>query len=92
MSILALYRVSLTEHERGWGLRPDGYIFTMSREDAQEYIKDSLESMPKDYVPDCYISYSEPELFEFKTLEEYTDMVCKIIKNREPGRNFYWTK
>ena len=47
MSILALYRISLTEHERDWGQRPDGYIFTMSREDAQDYIKNVLNLCQK---------------------------------------------
>lgn len=34
------YLLSWTEHERGWGQRPDGYSLHESPEECQRYLKE----------------------------------------------------
>lgn len=45
-----------TEHERGWGCRPDGVSYSLSKEKLQAHIDYVLSRMPKDRVPDEYTS------------------------------------
>lgn len=48
-----------TEHERGWGQRPDGYVAFLTRDDAHRWMKDyyaTVNNAPS--VPDVYTSYS----------------------------------
>lgn len=66
MMPLALYRIDWTEHELGWGSRPDGSSLHLSKEVADKFIADYWARMPDREmgVPDCYSSPSEPFLVE----------------------------
>lgn len=52
-SIFALYGIEWEESERGWGVRPDGYSFHRTNEEAEQYVKDFIARQPKE-VPDEY--------------------------------------
>ena len=69
-----LYEVKWTEYERGWGFRPDGETYYLSKELAEKAIKDYWDSMPND-VPDCYSKPSQPTLVEVS--EELYKSVAK---------------
>lgn len=50
--------VSITEHERGWGSRPDGFLIFSDREAAVKFIDDIAKARAIDrHVPDEYDSY-----------------------------------
>lgn len=53
-AIFSLYAIEWVEHERGWGMRPDGFSLHRSQEEATAFIKDFWANQPKDYVPDEY--------------------------------------
>lgn len=62
--INALYAVEWVESERGWGVRPDGYSFHASKEDAEQFIKEYQDKLPKE-VPDEYsFPQGSPKLSE----------------------------
>ncbi len=63
--LLALYAIEWEESERGWGVRPDGYSFHRSPEEAKEFIEEYQKKLPKE-VPDEYSrpSYTKPKLIE----------------------------
>lgn len=74
--------VEWVESERGWGIRPDGYSVHVSKETAEQYIKDYWAMMPQQ-APD---EYSRPEhSLEWKTIsisdQLYTEMVAKDDKS-----------
>lgn len=51
----ALYCISWTEYERGWGSRPDGITLHRTKEDAEEFAYTYLHKNNKsNYVPDIY--------------------------------------
>ena len=64
-----------TEHERGWGQRPDGYIAFLTEAEAKQYISDynrkynNLPSAPDEYTTYAYIGVKQCS-FEF--FEEVT--------------------
>jgi len=49
--------VSITEYERGWGCRPEGYFIFDTEETATKYIK-SILAKRGTKVPDCYDDYN----------------------------------
>ncbi len=51
-----LYVLDVTEHERGWGIRPDGYMLFIDNESADAWVKD-IYSKRDNNVPDCYDTY-----------------------------------
>lgn len=53
------YRIPWTEHERGWGQRPDGASLHISVEEAQLYITEMTKNRDPKNVPD---EYSSPDL------------------------------
>jgi hypothetical protein len=61
--MFAVYKITWTEYERGWGQRPDGYSYHVSKEFAEKYVKDYWKDMPKE-TPDEYSKPSEPVLAE----------------------------
>ena len=63
--LLALYGIKWEESERGWGIRPDGYSFHRSPEEAKEFIEEYQKKLPKE-IPDEYSrpSYTTPKLIE----------------------------
>lgn len=48
-----VYMIDWTETERGWGMRPDGYSFHKTPEDAAAYLKAEYDALP-DAAPDEY--------------------------------------
>lgn len=62
--IISLYVINWTERERGWGPRPAGKTYHLSKESADKYIEDYWATMPDKPIPDYYISPSEPRLEE----------------------------
>lgn len=48
---------SVTEYERGWGQRPDGYYVAREKTDGIRAIR-ALEGDRSGPVPDCYESYT----------------------------------
>jgi hypothetical protein len=61
--MFALYKVEWTEYERGWGYRPDGETYYISKDLADKAIKDYWAKMPEE-VPDIYSKPSDPVLVE----------------------------
>lgn len=57
--VKVLYAVEITESERGWGQRPEGYICLLTEEAAAEYIRRKEAEMPRDHVPAVYWSYTK---------------------------------
>jgi hypothetical protein len=58
---LKVFIVEITEYERGWGCRPDGYLAFKNEELADKFLKevyDSRSSKLSD-VPDCYDDYKK---------------------------------
>lgn len=52
-----LYVCSVTEHERGWGSRPDGYFLFESEEKFKEWRDRVYSSRVSKEVPYCYDTY-----------------------------------
>ncbi len=54
--VTVVYIVQMTEHERGWGQRPDGNLAFVSEASAKEYVNEATKDR-KPPVPDEYTSY-----------------------------------
>lgn len=54
--VTVVYIVEMTEHERGWGQRPDGNLAFVTEADAKSYV-DKVTADRKGPVPDEYTSY-----------------------------------
>jgi hypothetical protein len=52
------YFVSVTEYERGWGSKPDGYVVFNSEKEADYFLKQEYASRGNQ-VPDYYLDYSK---------------------------------
>ena len=63
-----IWKVDWTEHERGWGQRPDGHTLHFSRELADAYIRRYWAQMPKE-APDDYSRPSNPYAIEVSDYE-----------------------
>lgn len=50
------YVLNITEHEKGWGTRPDGYMCFLNKEAAEVWINEEY-SKRSSTVPDSYDSY-----------------------------------
>tara|TARA_B100002019_G_C20823679_1_gene381841 strand:+ start:193 stop:468 length:276 start_codon:yes stop_codon:yes gene_type:complete len=75
------YYSSVTESERGWGVRPDGYLIALSKDDfskGKEYI---TEDNTSEYI--SLIDNHKPLLCFI------TDKMANNIKNSK--NNFIWT-
>ena len=55
-----VFPLAITEFERGWGSRPDGYLFFLSEEDRAWFLEHDREEKDQtgDEVPDWYLSYN----------------------------------
>lgn len=70
--------VSVTEYERGWGQRPDGYHLFNSRDKAEAWIKNQYKGRSGP-VPDCYESYDYSG-------EREIGLTCKVaLQDRGDG-------
>lgn len=62
--IFALYSIEWIEKERGMGMRPDGFSFHVSEEEANNFVKKYESRLPKE-VPDEYSApLGKPSLLE----------------------------
>lgn len=52
------YVVEMTEYERGWGQRPDGYVAFLTEDAANEYIAEQTKDRTGS-APDVYVNYSK---------------------------------
>jgi hypothetical protein len=52
------YIVEMTEYERGWGSRPDGYLAFPTEADAKAYVTKETAERSIHNVPDEYIAFS----------------------------------
>tara|TARA_B100000700_G_C15063044_1_gene867367 strand:+ start:1248 stop:1523 length:276 start_codon:yes stop_codon:yes gene_type:complete len=80
MSTKAYYS-SITESERGWGIRPDGYLIALSKEDFKNGAQYITEGSNNEYI--SLIDNTKPLLCFI------SDEMVKKIKNSK--RNFIWT-
>lgn len=53
------YAVNWTEYERGWGARPDGHTLHVSREQAEQHVRDYMAKLPIK-APDEYSLPDDP--------------------------------
>ena len=53
------YKVDMTEHERGWGSKPDGSLLFDNEAAADYFLKEEYAGRDARNVPDYYISYSK---------------------------------
>lgn len=60
MSDVKVYVVEMTEYERGWGNRPDGYLAFATEEDADAYLKAEYQIRWGRSVPE-YTEYTDYE-------------------------------
>ena len=49
------FKVAVIESERGWGQKIDDYMITLTKEKAEEFIKEFNAYNDKDVVPDWYM-------------------------------------
>lgn len=63
-----------TEHERGWGQRPDGYTYHLTMEDAKKHIANHWAKHPVE-VPN---EYSSPETPKWVEVDE---LIAILIQN-----------
>ena len=68
----AVYCIEWTEHERGWGCRPDGFTLHATAEDAKQYIDDYWR-MPNS-APDDYDKPGKPFLVEVSDERSTTNL------------------
>jgi hypothetical protein len=47
----------VVEHERGWGIRPDGYMCFPDAETGNKWVREKYENRNINSVPDCYDTY-----------------------------------
>lgn len=75
-TIFSLYAVEWEESERGWGVRPDGFTFHTSAEEAKKFVKDFVAKQPQS-VPD---EYSRPS-GEAKLIEVSESLHDYVVEN-----------
>lgn len=70
---LRVIAINWTEHERGWGSRPDGHTLHRDAREALRYAAEATSGRDRGPVPD---EYSAPgEMFEVEvSLEKYTEV------------------
>lgn len=68
----SVYCINWTEHERGWGQRPDGHTLHASRENADAYLADFIARQPAE-ARDEYSRPGKPFLVEVH--EDVFDLV-----------------
>ena len=70
------YAVNWTEHERGWGSRPDGHTLHSTPEVAQAYIASVTAGRDYSRVPDDYSAPGEIFVTEVST-EQHLEIIAK---------------
>lgn len=54
-----VYPLEITEYERGWGSRHDGYLLFLSDADRIKFLQhDAQEKRKESVVPDYYLAYT----------------------------------
>lgn len=78
--MLAAYRVEMTESEAGWGQRPDGYIYSISKEKLEARLKEI--DAAKDYEE---YSFPSSPIVIVEITQEFHDFL--ELGEKDP----YWT-
>lgn len=74
--LLALYAIEWEESERGWGVRPDGYSFHRSNEEAEDFIKNYQNKLPIGIQDE----YSRPRFEKAKLIEVSEGLYNYVIQ------------
>jgi hypothetical protein len=56
-SAVVIYAVEMTEYERGWGSRPDGFLAFATQAEAEDYVHNAIKDRTG-HAPDVYVAYS----------------------------------
>jgi hypothetical protein len=83
--IVALYAVSWTEFERGWGCRPDGFSLHRTALEGAKFVADVQSQQPTDHVPHEY-SAPDGEPFLMEVSQSLYDLVTEF------GDVWLWAK
>jgi hypothetical protein len=57
-TVTVVYMVEMTEYERGWGQRPDGFLAFVDEECAKAWVADTTKDRTGP-APDIYVRYSK---------------------------------
>lgn len=79
-----VYVLIWEESERGWGVRPDGYSFHRSVENAEAYVKEYVEALPT-AIPDEYERLATPVIYTY----EVDDEIYKSVAESKNGIRLY---
>lgn len=63
------YRVYITEYERGWGNRPDGFHDFDDKQSAVDFQSKHNAQNTAIYAPDIYWSASDPVLIDLDAVK-----------------------
>ena len=69
--------IQWTEHERGWGCRPDGCSLYNTPEEAQSHINTMYAQRDRNHVPD---EYSSPDFATYAYINE-PSLLNKFMEN-----------
>ena len=87
-SVIKLHRTVYVliweESERGWGVRPDGYSFHCTVEDASAYVHEYVAGLPV-AVPDEYERLATPTIYTY----EVDDEIYTSVKESKNGIRLY---
>ena len=76
----AAYRVEMTESEAGWGQRPDGYIYGVTKESVEKKLKEIASKAQYEEF-----SFPSGEIVLVEVTAEFEDFL-KLANNE-----VYWT-
>lgn len=89
-----VYVYDVIEHERGWGIRPDGYVIFIDQDTAEKWREDKYNARTGS-VPDYYDTYEggrwqpvHESLYNKAKAEEYVwveslNEIIKLTKTRK---------
>lgn len=81
-----LWAVEWEESEQGWGVRPDGFSFHRSPENANQYVQDIYSKYPYKVPSDYSRACSNPTLIEvsdelYTRVMQSTQLGVRLWKN-----------
>lgn len=53
-----VFIVEMTEYERGWGQRPDGFLAFVTEDAANLYVQEKTKGRKFGSAPDVYVAYN----------------------------------
>lgn len=79
----SVHVVEMTEHERGWGQRPDGNFAFYTEKEARDYMDAETKGRSIRNVPDEYVTY------QYIGLHQCSDAFYKKIGESENRRVYF---